>query len=214
MLPFISKLSKQDIEILGGKDELRQQQGFYIYRNKRLIIWGTWFRLIKQNELGKLARVRVDIPNSLDSIWEIDIKKSTASLPHFIKKNLADIVEAWNENHSRTIYTDLPEQLRTHNNTTCFLDRFKVVAKDLPSSQTIVAHISRDGHYFIHPDIVQNRSLTPREAARLQTFPDNYYFESTKSSPGRTPAFRQIGNAVPVRLAYCVATELKASFLN
>ena len=93
VLPFISKLSKQDIEILGGKDELRQQQGFYIYRNKRLIIWGTWFRLIKQNELGKLARVRVDIPNSLDSIWEIDIKKSTASLPHFIKKNLADIVE-------------------------------------------------------------------------------------------------------------------------
>lgn len=93
VLPYLSKLSKKDLEILGGKDELRQQQGFYIYRNRRLIIWGTWFRLIKQNELGKLARVRVDIPNSLDSIWEIDIKKSTASLPHFIKKNLADIVE-------------------------------------------------------------------------------------------------------------------------
>lgn len=93
VLPYINKMSKQDIEAIGGKDELRQQQGFYIYRNRRLIIWGTWFRLIKQNELGKLARVRVDIPNSLDSIWEIDIKKSTASLPHFIKKNLADIVE-------------------------------------------------------------------------------------------------------------------------
>ena len=93
VLPYINKMSKQDIEAIGGKDELRQRQGFYIYRNKRLIIWGTWFRLIKQNELGKLARVRVDIPNSLDSIWEIDIKKSTASLPHFIKKNLADIVE-------------------------------------------------------------------------------------------------------------------------
>ena len=79
--------------MLGGKDNLRQQQGFYIYRNKRLIIWGTWFRLIKQNELGKLARVRVDIPNSLDDIWEIDIKKATASLPHFIKKSLVDIVE-------------------------------------------------------------------------------------------------------------------------
>lgn len=93
VLPYLSKLSKKDLEIIGGKDELRQQQGFYIYRNRRLIIWGTWFRLIKRNELGKLARVRVDIPNSLDSIWEIDIKKSTASLPHFIKKNLADIVE-------------------------------------------------------------------------------------------------------------------------
>lgn len=72
---------------------MRQNQGFYVYRNKRLIIWGTWFRLIKQCELNKLARVRVDIPNSLDSIWEIDIKKSTASLPDVIKKNLVYIVE-------------------------------------------------------------------------------------------------------------------------
>lgn len=92
VLPYLNKISKNDLETIGGKDELRQKQGFYIYRNKRLIIWGTWFRLIRQNELGKLARVRVDIPNSLDSIWEIDIKKSTASLPHFIKKNLTDIV--------------------------------------------------------------------------------------------------------------------------
>ena len=93
ILPYISKMSKKDMEEVGGNEDLRQQQGFYIYRNKRLIIWGTWFRLIRQNELGKLARVRVDIPNSLDSIWEIDIKKSTASLPHFIKKSLVNIVE-------------------------------------------------------------------------------------------------------------------------
>jgi len=92
ILPFASKLSAKDIRKIGGTDDLRQQQGFYIYRNRRLIIWGTWFRLIRQNELGKLARVRVDIPNSLDSIWEIDIKKSAASLPSLIKKNLADIV--------------------------------------------------------------------------------------------------------------------------
>lgn len=92
ILPFASKLSSKDIQSIGGTDDLRQHQGFYIYRNRRLIVWGTWFRLIRQNELGKLARVRVDIPNSLDFIWELDIKKSTASLPSFIKKNLADIV--------------------------------------------------------------------------------------------------------------------------
>lgn len=119
------------------------------------------------------------------------------------------VVSAWNQDHSRVSYPDLPESLRTHHNTTSFLDRFKVVAGDLPCAQTVVAHISRDGHYFIHPDISQNRSLTPREAARLQTFPDNYYFESAKEEPGRTAAFRQIGNAVPVRLAYCVAKALK-----
>lgn len=92
VLPMMSKISKKDIDLLGGRAELRLKQGFYIYRNKRLIIWGTWFRLIKQNELRKLARVRVDIPNTLDSIWEIDIKKSKASLPYMIKKNLTDIV--------------------------------------------------------------------------------------------------------------------------
>ena len=94
ILPFSSKLSAKDIKNIGGKEDLRQRQGFYVYRNKRLIIWGTWFRLLKQYELNKLARVRVDIPNSLDSMWEIDVKKSTASLPNIIKKSLISIVES------------------------------------------------------------------------------------------------------------------------
>lgn len=93
ILPFASKVSAKDKKKLGDLCDLRQNQGFYIYRNKRLIIWGTWFRLIKQHELNKLARVRVDIPNTLDSIWEIDVKKSTASLPDVIKRNLVAVVE-------------------------------------------------------------------------------------------------------------------------
>lgn len=119
------------------------------------------------------------------------------------------VAETWKKYHKRIDYPDLPEELRTHKNVTAFLDRFKVVAGDLPFSQTVVAHVSRDGHYYIHPDETQNRSLTPREVARLQTFPDSYYFESKKAAPGRTAAFRQIGNAVPVRLAYSVANALK-----
>jgi len=122
------------------------------------------------------------------------------------------VVSAWNKNKTRIEYQNLPDALRTHQNTTAFLDRFKVVAKELPYSQTVVAHVSRDGHYYIHPDIKQNRSLTPREVARLQTFPDNYYFESTKGIPGRTAAYKQIGNAVPVHLAYSVACALKGYF--
>jgi hypothetical protein len=92
ILPYVSKLSSKDRQMIGGTD-LRQNQGFYVYRNKRLIVWGTWFRLIRQYELNKLARVRVDIPNTLDSIWEIDIKKSTASLPDIVKRSLVSIVE-------------------------------------------------------------------------------------------------------------------------
>lgn len=118
------------------------------------------------------------------------------------------VVDTWNKTKTRIAYTDLPEHLRTHNNTKCFLDRFKVVAGNLTCAQTVVAHICRDGHYYIHPDIRQNRSLTPREAARIQTFPDNYYFESASGKPSRTLAYKQIGNAVPVLLAYKIAEAL------
>lgn len=93
ILPYASKVSAKDRKKLGDLCDLRSNQGFYIYRNRRLIIWGTWFRLIKIQELNKLARIRVDIPNTLDSIWEIDIKKSTASLPDVIKRNLVAVVE-------------------------------------------------------------------------------------------------------------------------
>lgn len=122
------------------------------------------------------------------------------------------VVDTWNNSKRRLSYDELPVSLRTHNNVSCFLDRYKVVAGNLHSTQTIVAHISRDGHYYIHFDIEQNRSLTPREAARVQTFPDNYYFESASGRPSRTLAFRQIGNAVPVCLSYCVAIALLPRF--
>ncbi|MEW5680291.1 DNA cytosine methyltransferase [Comamonas kerstersii] len=119
------------------------------------------------------------------------------------------VVDLWNKKKKRLEYDDLPERLKTHTNRTSFVDRFKVVAADLPASHTVVAHLSKDGHYYIHPDINQNRSITPREAARLQTFPDDYYFENVKPTPGRTAAFRQIGNAVPVLLARRIAEKLK-----
>ena len=121
-------------------------------------------------------------------------------------------VERWTQDHQRIRYTDLPENLKSQKNTKSFLDRFKVVAADEQVSQTVVAHICKDGHYYIHPDIEQNRSLTPREAARLQTFPDDYFFECIRGGFSRTTAYKQIGNAVPVRLAYCIAQALLPEF--
>jgi DNA (cytosine-5)-methyltransferase 1 len=118
-------------------------------------------------------------------------------------------VTLWNTNQARLAYNDLPHRLKTHHHGDSFLDRFKVVASNLPFSHTVVAHIAKDGHYYIHPDLKQNRSITPREAARLQSFPDGYYFESCFGRPKRGPAYRQIGNAVPVLLAEKIASKLR-----
>ncbi|MCY8673435.1 DNA cytosine methyltransferase [Bacillus haynesii] len=114
-------------------------------------------------------------------------------------------IENWNNAKVRVKYTDLPEELKTHNNQKSFLDRFKVVSGDNQYSHTVVAHISKDGHYYIHPDINQLRSISVREAARLQSFPDNYFFEGP-----RTAVFTQIGNAVPPLMAKSIANEIKS----
>lgn len=113
-------------------------------------------------------------------------------------------IRKWEKHGKRLMYTDVPEKYRTHKNIKSFLDRYRVVAANLPFSHTVVAHIAKDGHYYIHPDIEQRRSLSIREAARLQSFPDNYFFEGSMTS-----RFMQIGNAVPPLMAEKIAEKIR-----
>lgn len=102
ILPHISKMTQDEIKSLGGKEGLRRQQGFYVYRNKRLLVWGTWFRMMRQGDLSKLARIQVDIPNTLDDLWTLDIKKSSALPPAEVRKNLEIIIDRIAERSRRT----------------------------------------------------------------------------------------------------------------
>lgn len=92
VLPFQKDLSPADKKLSGGIENYRSKQGFYIYRNERLIIWGRWFGRAR-DELTKYARVKVDIPNTLDDIWGIDIKKQSAKIPGVIKSQLTKAVD-------------------------------------------------------------------------------------------------------------------------
>lgn len=92
ILPPMSHLSVDEIDLAGGREGLRGTQGFYVYRGRRLVIWGTWFRLVPKQEFYKLTRVRVDIPNSFDELWALDIKKSAAYPPDVIRDRLRQLI--------------------------------------------------------------------------------------------------------------------------
>jgi DNA (cytosine-5)-methyltransferase 1 len=149
--------------------------------------------------------------------------KTTSYLSHFHLRNGVDFVtdnvvrphnkrdleiykiaiEKWQDEKKRLKYSDLPKRLRTHKNNDSFLDRFKVIdGGGIP--HTVVAHIAKDGHYYIHPDINQCRSISIREAARIQSFSDDFIFEGSRSS-----RLKQIGNAVPPLMASAIAQKIK-----
>lgn len=92
-LPYANTLTQNEKALLGNPKSIYDEQGFYIYRNKRLIYWGNWMHMGYKSELNKLARIQVDIPSSLDNMWMLDVKKSSAKIPEFIKEQIRSVIE-------------------------------------------------------------------------------------------------------------------------
>lgn len=101
VLPHFSKLSELEFDRLQGSEGIVRNQGFYVYRNDRLIIHGTWFGLARHGDLSQLARISIDIPNSMDDLWKITVDKSDAQLPSALKKRLRQIVDKLKTKSSR-----------------------------------------------------------------------------------------------------------------
>lgn len=116
VLPHRNKVTPDVYELYAGEGGYVQNQGFYVYRNRRLIVKGTWFRLTKKDELNKLIRVRIDIPNSLDHIWGININKSQVSPPEIVRKQLKKIIDRIS-GRGRMVFQRRATSLINHNRT-------------------------------------------------------------------------------------------------
>ena len=103
-LPHRQKVTLDQWNKYAGPEGYVKNQGFYVYRGRRLILYGTWFGLARQMELTKLARVRIDMPNGLDADWKIDVKKASAQPPYQVKERLRRIIEKFGAT-SKRVYT-------------------------------------------------------------------------------------------------------------
>lgn len=154
------------------------------------------------------GKSRVPVVSKFYRNYNITLSLNVARKHNERDKEIYRLVVHKKKNNEQLKYYELPPNLKTHKNVNSFVDRYKAIKGD-NISHTIVAHISKDGHYYIHPDELQNRSITVREAARIQGFPDNYYFENS-----RTSAFKQIGNAVPPFFSHKLAQTLLDKIYN
>ncbi|MBE9888458.1 ATP-binding protein [Enterococcus durans] len=103
IVPYQKRLSQQERHILKKYEHNKLGPGLYIYRNRRLIAWGKWFKLVRTNELANLAKIQIDLPNTIDDLWEIDVKKAQLNVPTSLRAQLRNII-TMNIGESERVY--------------------------------------------------------------------------------------------------------------
>jgi len=202
---------RKRVIIIGWKKELNLTYPKFEEKEQVFTIWNDLFSDLMPLKSGQGTMNATEyFKPATDYLYQAKIRNGfdyvTQHLTRPNNENDLEIyriaIDEW-ANKKRLNYATLPKRLIKHNNLEAFTNRFQVV-NGSGISHTVVAHIAMDGHYYIHPDKTQNRSITVREAARIQSFPDDYFFEGS-----RTAAFKQIGNAVPPLMAEKIAEKIR-----
>jgi hypothetical protein len=157
VLPHHGKVSAADWDKYAGEGGYLKNQGFYLYRGGRLIIHGTWFRLAKQSEMTKLARVKIDMPNGLDTLWKIDVRKASAQPPFVVRQRLKGLIHQI-IGPSQKVYTSKGHKMTSDSQAVLWHRRVNKghVSYEINRDHPILGHMIDD--------------MTPDQSAELETF--------------------------------------------
>lgn len=164
VLPHVSKTNRQEYERYSGDEGYLHSQGFYIYRNRRLILKGTWFRLMPRSEITKLIRVRVDIPNALDHLWKLDVKKSTTYPPQVVLKELRRFIDKIADSGKRTY---------RHRAQRALSAEISIWSREFKDGK--VSYVINERHPFAESLITDaNGAIDPKKASSLRLISDSF----------------------------------------
>lgn len=166
-LPFANTLTTEEKALLGNPKSIYDDQGFYLYRNKRLISWGSWLHMGIRSELNKLARIQVDIPSSLDSVWMLDVKKSSAKIPDKIKDSVKAAVEDSVVRSKRTVKNPGVKEATVENKVWDRINKHEgevqyVINRSNPLIQALVSALGEEENKMLEDLLSQLESCIPK----------------------------------------------------
>ncbi len=209
ILPHHNKVSPSEYAKYAGDDGYLHNQGFYVYRNRRLLIKGTWFQLLKKDEMNKLIRIKVDIPNTLDHMWKINVLKSTVTPPERVKKELRRILVSI-ELRGKKVFKQRGQKITS--------SVIVPIWNRIAAEGKIIYRINRD-----HPLLQQLSGLMPAERDDLfedimssveASFPRDLFFNDLAGTPEQLQDIEFTSEQIDTLLKIFIPSSTLASDVN